>query len=44
VGGIIEIVLGINAEGKSLKDMTEPISSASSAVPPSADAAIPRTA
>ena len=32
-GGIIEIVFGINAEGKSLEDITKPISSVSAAGP-----------
>ena len=27
LGGIVEIVLGINAEGKSLEDITKPITS-----------------
>ena len=42
IGGVIEIVFGINAEGKSLEDITKPLTSVSSA--PSAEPASPPTA
>jgi hypothetical protein len=31
LGGVVEIVLGINADGKSLEDITKPLTSASAA-------------
>ena len=34
VGGIVEIVFGINAEGKSLEDVTTPLTSTSETEPP----------
>ncbi len=31
IGGVVEIVFGINAEGKSLEDITKPITSVDTA-------------
>ena len=44
LGGITEIVFGINAEGKSLDDIIKPITSTSKGALPPAGEAIPTTA
>ena len=33
IGGVVEIVLGINAEGKSLEDITKPLTAADEPAP-----------
>ena len=34
LGGIVELLIGINAEGKSLEDVTKPLSAADQTVRP----------
>jgi hypothetical protein len=40
LGGIVEIVFGINAEGKSLEDITKPLTATEEPVPAVAAASV----
>ena len=41
IGGLVELAIGIKAEGKSLEDITTPITSTNQEEPPSSGSPIP---